>query len=299
MSKARVFSSALVALLSIVSMNFGASWAKHLMLDVGANGAAWLRFVMAATSLSVISLIARVSRPSRRTMPLREWPWRLVILYSAALLLMNWTIYHSFFHLPVGLGVAIELLGPLTLAVIGSRGFGDYFWVFLAGAGVLLLGFQPQASLAGIVWALLAAIGWAGYIHAGSKVVGPEPIHLLLFTYVVGTLVLGPFALPELLSRELTSSVWFSAALVGVFSAALPYSLELMVLRRIPARLFSILQASAPAVAALLAWLVIGERIGPMSWVAIVAVMTASVGATISTSRNSQPSRKDLGLPSS
>lgn len=286
-----VWLSAALALASIVSMNFGASWAKILMRDVGANGAVWLRFIAAAIVLTTMSIIGRLNNRHHPPMQLKKWPWLKVANYSAALLIMNWSIYHAFNQIPIGAGVTIELLGPLTLAVIASRRMLDYLWIALALAGVVGLGAQPVTNLSGIGWSLVAGLCWALYIQAGSKLIGPRNIEVLAFTYWVGALGLAPIALPGLLTAHFTPKLWLAAALVGFFSAALPYSIELVVMRRVPAQLFSILQAMGPAIAAILAWIVIGETLSSLAWLAIVAVIAASVGATVSASNQRQPSK--------
>lgn len=290
-SSTSVWLSAALALTSIISMNFGASWAKILMRDVGANGAVWLRFTAAAIVLTTMSTIGRLNGRHHPPMQLKKWPWLRVAAYSAALLIMNWSIYHAFNQIPIGAGVTIELLGPLALAVIASRRMLDYLWIALALAGVVGLGAQPVTNLGGIGWSLVAGLCWALYIQAGSKLVGPRNIEVLAFTYWVGTLVLAPIALPGLLTTHFTPKLWLAAGLVGFFSAALPYSIELVVMRRVPARLFSILQAMGPAIAAILAWLVIGETLSSLAWLAIVAVIAASVGATLSASNQCRPSK--------
>lgn len=284
-SATSVWLSAGLALTSIISMNFGASWAKILMRDVGSNGAVWLRFAAASIVLMLMSVIGRANRRHHPPMPPRNWPWAKVLGYSASLLIMNWSIYQAFDQIPIGAGVTIELLGPLALAVITSRRPIDYAWIVLALSGVVGLGAQPVTNLPGLAWALVAGLCWALYIEAGSHLVGPRNIEVLASTYLAGTLVLAPFALPGLVTTHFTPRLWLATGLVGFFSAALPYSIELVVMHRVPARLFSILQAMAPAIAAILAWIVIGETLSGLAWLAIIAVIAASVGATLSASR--------------
>jgi len=259
---------------AIVSVQFGAAIAKSLFAVVDPTAIAWLR--MAFASL-VFSLIAR-PRFAGRT-----WPqWRVALGYGVCLAVMNWAIYQSFARIPLGLAVTIEFLGPLAVAVATSRRLRDLLWAGLAAAGVALLGWSPAPlDPVGVGFALLAGAAWAGYIllsgpvgRAWSGLTGAS----------VGSLVgaLG-WAVPGIIAGG--AALWQPWVLlvglaVGILSSAIPYGLELVARRRIPSGTFSILMSLEPAVAALSALIVLGERLSPVELVAMGCVIVASVGAT-------------------
>lgn len=259
---------------SIGSVQLGASFAKSLFTAVEPTAIAWLRMVFAA------GIFLLFARPRVRG---RTWPqWRVVLGYGLALGLMNWAIYQSFARIPIGLAVTIEFLGPLSVAVLGSRRLRDLLWVALAGLGVALLGVAPVAiDWVGVAFALLAGASWAGYIvlsgptgRAWSGVTG------VTVGSVVGALV---FAVPGVVAGG--TALWQPwvlgvALAVGVLSSVIPYGLEMIALRRIPPGVFGILMSLEPAAAALSAWLVLGEVLNPVEVAAMVCVVVASVGAT-------------------
>lgn len=263
-----------LVLAAIVSVQFGAAIAKSLFDVIDPTAIAWLRMAFAAL---VFFAIAR-PRFSGRT-----WAqWRVVLGYGVSLAVMNWAIYQSFARIPLGLAVTIEFLGPLAVAVATSRRPRDLLWAALAAAGVLLLGWSPAPlDPVGIGFALLAGAAWAGYILLSGPV-GRSWSGLTGAS--VGSLVgaLG-WAIPGILvggAALLQPWVLLVGLGVGILSSAIPYGLELVARRRIPSGTFSILMSLEPAVAALTALLVLGERLSPVELVAMACVIVASVGAT-------------------
>jgi inner membrane transporter RhtA len=214
----------------------------------------------------------------------------VVLGFGISLLTMNWAIYQSFARIPLGIAVTIEFLGPLAVAVIGSRRPRDVVWVVLAGTGVALLGLAP-ASLdwAGVGFALLAGLGWACYILLSAQTGRQWPgVSGLAVASLVGAVVLAPPAIFEAGTTLLEPRVLLLGLAVGLLSSVIPYSLELTALRRITPRLFSILMSLEPAVAALAAILLLREFLTPLQWVAMACVVVASVGAT----RTAEPMRQ-------
>ena len=199
---------------------------------------------------------------------------------------MNWAIYQSFARIPLGIAVTIEFLGPLAVAVIGSRRPRDLVWVVLAGLGVALLGLAPASlNWAGVGFALLAGLGWACYILLSAQTGRQWPgVSGLAVASLVGAVVLAPPAILEAGATLLEPRVLLLGLAVGLLSSVIPYSLELTALRRITPRLFSILMSLEPAVAALAAMLLLQEFLTPVQWVAMACVVVASVGATARTS---------------
>jgi inner membrane transporter RhtA len=258
----------------IISVQVGAAFAKSVFGLVDPTAIAWLRMTVAAV------IFWAFARPRLRG---RTWPeWRVVIGYGIALAVMNWSIYLSFARIPLGLAVTIEFLGPLTLALIGSRKLRDYLWVGLAGLGVALLGvFPATVDWIGVAFALLAGASWAGYIVLGRRT---GRVWEGITGSSVGSLVgATAFAVPGIAlggSDLLQPQVLLFGALVGLLSSVIPYGLEMVALRSIPPGVFAILMSVEPAVAALAALLVLGEQLSVVEMVAMACVVVASVGAT-------------------
>jgi len=268
---------------AIISVQVGAAFAKSLFELAPPTAIAWLRMAVAA---AVLMLVAR-PRLTGRT-----WAeWRVVIGYGIALATMNWAIYMSFSRIPIGLAVTIEFLGPLAVALLGSRRRLDLVWVALAGIGVALLGVFPvTVDWIGVGFALLAATGWAAYILLGRRTgVSWSGVTGVSVGALLGALI---FLVPGVLSggsELLQPKVLLLGAAVGVLSSVIPYGLEMVALRSISPGIFGILMSLEPAVAALAALVILGEQ---LSWVEIVAmgcVIVASAGATRTLGRQATP----------
>jgi len=259
---------------SIISVQVGAAFAKSLFALTAATAVAWLRMAVAAAIFWVIA---------RPRITGRTWPeWRVVLGYGVALATMNWAIYMSFARIPIGLAVTIEFLGPLGIAVFGSRRPRDLVWVALAAIGVALLGVFPvTVDWVGVGFALLAGAGWAAYILL-SKQTGRywSGVTGVSMGSLVGATV---FLIPGLLAGG--ASLWqpqvlLLGSLVAVMSSVIPYGLEMVALRSLPAGVFGILMSVEPAAAALAAWLVLSEQLSAVEVAAMACVIVASVGST-------------------
>ncbi len=262
-----------LVVVSIVSVQVGAAFAKDLFAATTPHAMAWLRLCASALILLV------VARPRLRARSRRAW--LSVLGYGLALAGMNWSIYLSFERIPIGVAVTIEFLGPLLVAVFGSRRRQDLLWVLLAAVGVALLGIQPAAlDPVGTGFALLAGALWAGYILlAGPTGREWEGVTGVTVASVIGAALM---TLPALTLGLPTFSprVLWTAALVGVLSSVIPYGLEMIALRRLRPGTFGILMSLEPAAAALAALVLLGERLTGWELVAMAAVVVASVGAT-------------------
>jgi inner membrane transporter RhtA len=272
-----------LVLVGILSVQFGAGIAKTLFDEVAPTTIVWLRLVASALVLLV------VARPALRGRTRDDW--LVVLAFGLALGLMNWSIYQSFARIPIGLAVTIEFVGPLTLAVLGSRRPRDLVWVGLAGAGVLLLGLQPgDLTWAGVGFALLAAATWAAYIllsaQTGRRWAGVDG---LAVASVVATLVLTPLALGRYADQLADGRILVLGALVGLLSSVIPYTCELVALRSLRPAVFSVLMSLEPAAAALAGLVVVHELLGPLQLLAMACVVAASVGATRSGGTLSEP----------
>jgi inner membrane transporter RhtA len=263
-----------LVLVGIASVQLGASVAKSLFDEVSPSTIVWLRLVTSAL------VLLAVARPVLRGKTRHDW---LVVLgYGASLGCMNWAIYQSFQRIPLGLAVTIEFVGPLTLAVLGSRRLRDLAWVGLAGLGVLLLGFErTDLDLLGVAYAVLAGAAWAAYIllsaETGARWRGLDG---LAVASVVATLLLSPVALGRYGDQLADLRIVLIGALVGLLSSVVPYTCELVALRSIEPSVFSVLMSLEPAAAALAGIVVLGELLAPVQWLAMACVVVASVGAT-------------------
>jgi inner membrane transporter RhtA len=267
----------------IISVQVGAAIAKDLFDLVPPTAMVWLRLI---TSAVILLLVAR---PRLTGQSGRDWS--IVLGFGVSLLVMNWAIYQSFARIPLGIAVTIEFLGPLTVAVIGSRRLTDLIWVALAGMGVALLGLsRATLTLAGVGFALLAALGWAFYILLSAQTGRRWPgISGIAIASMVGAIVLAPPAIVEAGSQMLIPTILALGLVIGLLSSVIPYSFELIALRRIPPRVFSILMSLEPAAAALAAMIVLGEFLSPVQWLAMGCVVIASIGATRTSTTLEQP----------
>ncbi|HJY45440.1 MAG TPA: EamA family transporter [Propionibacteriaceae bacterium] len=267
----------------IISVQVGAAIAKDLFDLVPPTAMVWLRLI---TSAVILLLVARPRLTGQSGQD-----WLIVLGFGVSLLVMNWAIYQSFARIPLGIAVTIEFLGPLTVAVIGSRRLTDLIWVALAGMGVALLGLsRATLTLAGVGFALLAALGWACYILLSAQTGRRWPgISGIAIASMVGAIVLAPPAIVEAGSQMLNPTILALGFAIGLLSSVIPYSFELIALRRMPPRVFGILMSLEPAAAALAAMILLGEFLSLVQWLAMGCVMIASIGATRTSSTLDQP----------
>ena len=263
-----------LVLAGILSVQVGAAFAKLLFDEVTPTGMVWLRIAVSALVLLALA------RP--RTTGHSRGDWAVVLGFGVSLAVMNWAIYQSFARMPLGLAVTIEFLGALAVALAGSRRALDLLWVGLAAVGVALLGLDhTDATLAGVLFALLAAAGWASYIllsaATGRRWSGFSGLAL---ASGVAALLLAPFAVSTDGTSLVDPPVLLVGAVVGLLSSVVPYSVELVALRTMPPRVFGILMSLEPAAAALAGVVLLGELLGPVEWLAVACVVGASVGVT-------------------
>jgi len=263
-----------LVLVGIASVQLGAGVAKNLFDEITPTAMVWLRL---ATSSLVLVLLARPALRGRDRVD-----WLTVLGFGVSLGLMNWAIYQSFSRIPIGIAVTIEFVGPLVVAVIGFRRPRDLAWVGLAAVGVALLGFERTGlDPVGVGFALLAGAAWAGYILLSARTGRRwEGIDGLAVASVVAVLLLSPALLGTDAGPISDPRILLLGAAVGMLSSVVPYSCELVALRRLPAALFGVLMSLEPAAAALAGLLVVGEDLRLVQWAAIGCVVVASIGAT-------------------
>jgi inner membrane transporter RhtA len=289
-SRATAGSAALV-LSGIVSTQVGAGLATRLFHQVPAATVTGLRLWAAAVVLLIVSF-----RGVRGAVSGAAWPDALVLLgFGLTLGAMNFVFYQAIARIPLGVAVTIEFLGPLGVAVAGSRRLLDLVWVGLAAAGVVLLTGDGTGHLnvAGVVFAALAAVGWAGYIlfsvATGRRFTGSSGLALAM---IVAALAVTPLATAAAVTAGPAAhralgrpSVLLTGAAVGVLSSAVPYGLEMQALRWLPSRIFGIWMSVEPAAAALIGLLLLGQRLSAAEWAAVGCVVVASIGAARATPR--------------
>lgn len=269
-------------LLAMVTIQSGASVAKQLFPLIGPEGTTALRLGFSALILCL------VFRPWRAFPPLGQ---RLpVVIYGLSLGGMNILFYYAIERIPIGVGVALEFTGPLAVALISSRKKRDLFWVACAIAGIVLLlpDMSGEGSLdpIGVILALGAGACWAGYILFGKKTgnhgSGGATVALGMS---VAAIVLVPYGAASQGMALLSWQVIPIGILVGVMSSALPYTLEMVALRNMPAQGFSIMMSVEPAVAAMAGFIILGELLSIWQWLAILLVIIASLGSSLSASK--------------
>ena len=265
-----------LVLIGILSVQFGASIAKSIFDEVAPTTIVWLRL---ATSAIILALAIR---PSLRGKSRSDW--LAAVALGVTLGVMNWAFYQSFQRIPLGVAVTLEFLGPLTLAVVGSRRARDLVWVALAAIGVAVLGLSGSGGaldVAGVVFALVAGACWAAYILLSAQTGRRWPgLDGLAVASVVAALLLTPAAIGVGGSDLLDPRVLMIGALVGLLSSVIPYSCEMVALRTLKPAVFSILMSLEPAAAALAGMLVLDEFLTGEQWLAMVFIIIASVGAT-------------------
>lgn len=266
-----------VLLISMLSLQGGASLAKTLFPTVGATGITALRLGFGTVILCLIFKPWRLRfRPEQR-MPL--------IIYGLALGTMNFLFYLSIRTVPLGIAVGLEFVGPLTLALLGSRRPLDFLWVILAVIGLwFLLPFSTGITSVdpiGALFALGAGVCWAVYILSGQRAGAEHGAATVAIGSLIASLIFVPVGLTFAASGIWQWSVVPVAILVALLSTALPYSLEMMALTRLPARIFGTLMSLEPAVAALSGMLYLNESLSGVQCLALLAIILASSGATL------------------
>lgn len=274
----------LAVLGSVTALGIGTSYAKQLFPQVGPLGTTALR-----VGLSALVMLALW----------RPWRWHLartdaisIFKYGVALGFMNLLFYMSLRTIPFGVAVAIEFCGPLTVAATSSRRKIDFVWLGLAvlGLGLLLpvdTGTQPLDPV-GVIYALAAAVCWGAYIIFGKRVGHLHSGQSVALGLTVAALAVVPFGVWQAGSALLAPHILLFGLGVAVVSSAIPISLEMMAMKRLPREAFGVMTSIEPAVAALLGLLLLNEHLNGLQWTAIGATMLAATGSA-ATARRSLP----------
>ena len=277
----------------MITVPLGAALAKDLFSSLGPAGVVFLRVGFAALTLLALwrpwRLRANGVQGGQRAGLLagaQRSDYLAVLAFGLILAVMNLTFYAALDRIPLGVTVTIEFIGPLSVAVAGSRRALDLLWVALAVGGILLLaplgvlGTVPLDPL-GLLLALGAGACWAVYILLTARVGKAFPGGTgLSLAMTVGAVVLLPVGIAGAGGALLNPRLLLLGAGVGLLSSVIPYSLEMAALRRISTSAFGVLMSLEPAIAALVGWLVLREALEPRAIIALVLVTTAAIGAT-------------------
>lgn len=271
----------------ILFLSIGTSFAKTLFPVAGAMGTAALR-----VGLSAIILLA-VWRPWRHDFTAKDL--KGLALYGAVMGLMNLSFYLSLATIPLGIALAIEFTGPLAVALFNARKPIHFVWVVVAAAGLSLLlpldGNVSTLDPVGCAWAAMAAVFWALYIVFGQRVSHLPSGATVAIGMSVAAMVVVPVGAVSAGAVLLSPQLLAMGVLVALASSAIPYTLDMIALKAIPKRTFGVAVSADPAIGALAGLLFLGEHLTALQWLAIAAVMTASVGAVLTTSRNEKPAQ--------
>ena len=268
----------LAVLGSVTALGLGTSLAKRTLFPaVGSLGTTSLRVGLSAL------LLALLWRPWRWT--LRPGDGRRIIYYGVSMGFMNLLFYLSLRSIPFGLAVAIEFAGPMAVALYGSRRTVDWLWLLLAIGGLgLLLPIAPHSAAldpTGVLCALGAAVCWAAYIICGKRVGHLPANQSVALGLAVAACAVVPFGVWQAGSELLQPSLWLWGLVVAAISSAVPISLDMLALQRLPRAAFGIMASMEPAVAALLALFMLGEHLTGTQWLAIGCTMLAAGGSAL------------------
>lgn len=265
-------------IIAMVAIQVGASISKTIFPYIGPEGTTAYRIGFSAIILCLIFK------------PWRQLPsnWSSLIVYGLCLGGMNLSFYYSIERIPIGLAVALEFLGPLSVAVFSSKNRFDLIWVGLAITGVLILlpdisdvnGLDPV----GVGLALFAGACWAGYILYGKRTgsAGSSGV-IVAIGMSIAAIVIVPVGVISQGMALLNWSLIPIGIAIGILSSALPYSLEMVALRKMPAQGFSIMMSVEPAIGALAAFMILGELLSFWQWLAVLLVIVASIGSSATT----------------
>ncbi len=279
---APIVQAPLILLIAMISMQSSGSFAKYLFGQFPILTVSAMRLLLGAVILALIFKIWQIH--------FKQIKWPAILSYGLALAGMNLLFYLSIDRLPLGIAVAFEFIGPLSVALFYARQKFDFVWVGLAILGLILLFPFDQAAQSldpvGILFALSAGACWALYIVAGQKPSGVSGNHTVCLGMLVGMLVLMPIALFAGIPAhtfEPISLLYFMA--LAVLASALPFTLEMIALRNLTALSFGTLMSLEPAIAALSGFIFLDETLLWTQWLALATIISASIGCTVTIQR--------------
>ncbi|WP_159237232.1 threonine/homoserine exporter RhtA [Raoultella terrigena] len=279
-----------VILIAMISIQSGASLAKSLFPLVGAPGVTALRLALGTLILVVIFKPWRLRFAREQRLPL--------LFYGLALGAMNYLFYLSIQRIPLGIAVALEFTGPLAVALFGSRRPLDFVWVVLAVLGLwylLPLGQDvAQVDLTGALLALGAGACWAVYILTGQRAGEEHGPATVAMGSLIAAVIFVPLGMLQATDTLFQWSLLPLGLAIAVLSTALPYSLEMIALTRMPTKTFGTLMSMEPALAALSGMVFLGETLTFTQTLALGAIILASMGSTLTMRRETKLKKVDI-----
>jgi len=280
--KNSIYFSSFLVTLSMISVTTGASLAKSLFPALGAEGTTVLRLGLGAIILLIMW------KPWK--FELNTFQFRIVVLYGLCLGLMNFLFYMAIDRIPLGIAIAIEFIGPLTVALMLSKKILDLFWAFLAAVGIALIlplsNLQQALDPIGILFAVGAAIMWGLYIILVKKAGAILPSGIATSLGVTAAfLFITPFGATEALHIFSNTSLIPIAIGVGILSTAIPYSLEMTALKKMSPSHFGIFLSLEPAIGSMVGLIFLSEHLTLIQCAAILCIMIASIGSTVAATR--------------
>jgi len=270
----------LLVVVGLACQEIGAATATTLFPETGPLGIVMLRLVFSAL------ILLAIARPSLRGHT--RSAWSAVATFGLVLAVMNALFYLALERLPLGVTVTIEVLGPLVLSIVASRRASAWLWAVLAFGGVAALGGGgwDRLDLIGVLFALGAAASWAFYIVSSARVGRAFPkLDGLALAMAVGAVISLPVGIADAGPALLRPEILGLGAAVAVLSSTIPYALELLALRRLPASAFAVMMSLAPATAAIAGWLLLGQDLIWLEMLGIGLVIAASIGAVLAAAR--------------
>lgn len=283
-------SSYIYLVIAMLTIQFGASVAKGLFIDLGPAGTTALRVFFSALILTGINRPYK-NRQIYKEMILDKKYFSYVLLFGSSLGLMNLFFYYSLQRIPLGLAVTLEFIGPLAVSFFYARNIRDYSWALFAGLGICLLFYKSydlQIDIIGMIFALIAGFFWALYIVFGKKITfkNINSRFVISLSMICASLVTLPVGLWLNFEKVVNPNYWISGIFVALLSSAIPYSLELKAMKNIPEKTFGILMSFEPVIAILIGLIFLKEYLDPFQIIAIFLVIIACVGSTIQNSPN-------------
>jgi inner membrane transporter RhtA len=277
----RSLAGAVMILGTSITIQLAAATAHDLFDRLGPTGVSALRFMLAAV------ILAGLARPAIRGRDAATW--RAIGAYGACLAALNITFFQAISLIPMGIAVTLAFVGPVLMALLGSRRRRDIGWALLATAGVATLGgFDRPSSVAGVLYALAAGCAWVGVAYAGRSVGHQtQRVDGLALALPIAALITLPLGIGHLDALDARSLALGIAIAVG--GLIIPFALELEGLRRLEPRTVAVLYSVDPAIAATIGFLALNEHLSAPQIVALIAVMTASAGATADAAATDAP----------
>lgn len=277
---ARLISVAAV-LIAMVSIASGASYAKSLFSVIGPVGVTTMRLVIASAILSVVLSVWRA--------PLNARSLAIGCAYGASIAVMNLFMYLSFQYLPLGIALAIQFLGPLTVAVATSRAWTHFAWIAVALGGLALLlpihSANAHLEPIGIGFALMGAVGWGSYIVLGRRAGALLGERATAVGMIFATMLVLPLGIWQSGADLVMPALLLPLLAVALLSSAIPFPMEMFALRRLPPRTYSVLTSCEPGVGAIIGLILLGEQLSLITCAGIALVITASLGMTLTDRR--------------